>query len=112
MNTIKMREWSIGPSHDPYSAMEVVITNPATGARAELYEDGLGQRRAKFTAPIAGAEVSRREQWWHQGGSFDQRSLKANLLARRTTGQSFDDAIDAYYESARHQPSDPYHGGV
>ena len=96
-----VREWSIGPAYDPYSATEITLTKP-NGDAACYYSDGLGRNRVHLAS-----DHNERSLEWFTGFSSDEgrnaraQELKAQLLARRLMGVTFD---DAYYEWVHSDP--------
>ena len=110
--TINVREFAVGPRHDPdpYGATEVTITL-RDGTKAAFYTDGLGARRANFYSDYQTLPVLSME--WTEGWTKEDHQrcrnmeLKANLRAKRILGIRFDDAESEFNATAGEDPMGP-----
>lgn len=97
----------IGPAHDPYNAETITIKLPH-GTEACYYVDGLGSQRFSLTQ---NNELLREESFHGPMCDFLPSSqlwrLKANLLCKRLTGITFDQAEEALLLAASLQYQDP-----
>lgn len=108
--TVTVREWAIGPSHDPYSAWEITLSLQ-DGTKGMFYSDGLGRRSVEFFSDYDDEPVRSFE--WYDGARPEEmrRSklllLKANLLAKRIVGKRFDEAEQKWEEQQSAIQEDP-----
>lgn len=92
---IDVKDWTIGPAHDPYGATSVRITHG--DVTATRYWDGFG--REWFSIMRDGDRIHYRE--WMDGGhlcniTYCNHTL-ANMYARRYTGTTFSDAFEEFW---------------
>ncbi len=103
---IKVKDWDIGPAHDPYSASLIEIRKG--NITCESYNDGLG---TDWVQVLQGDVVIVRREWnWFKTSPQQRKNnnLYANLLARRYSGMTFDEAEGKYYDMYNPMPSSHY----
>ena len=93
---VSIKNWSIGPKHDPYGAEELTVVTTA-GKVVTYYRDGLGNNRVEVDGEVA-ASI-------HAYNVIAELTLKD--LFEEYAGISYSQAYKAW---ERLQTSDPFKG--
>lgn len=94
---IEIRNWTIGPHHDPYGAQALTVLTTA-GKEVCLYTDGLGRVQVIVNGEVAAESTSGRNE-------DDQKLLD---LFEEECGLTQDQALKYYDRVHRNDIPDPY----